>query len=69
MDPFLLPSNVTAQINNMMVTVATTVQTQGPFQVNIENLGDYNYIWGSSCVQSLGSINGAACSASPTFVN
>lgn len=67
-DPFLLPSNVSAQINNMMVTVAATVQTQGPNWVNIENLGDYNYIWGTSCVQSLGSINDAACTASPTFV-
>ena len=67
-DPFAVPTNFTAKINNFMVTVSASVQGQGPYQFNLESIGNQNYIWGSECSQSLGDVPNSACTSSPTFV-
>lgn len=68
LDPFAVPNNFTAAINNFMVTVSASIQGQGPYQFNLETLGDENYVWGSECSQSLGTVPNSACTSSPTFV-
>lgn len=52
-----------------MPVVTAQIQTQTPVSFNIENNGDNNIAWTTSCQQSIDSTGTtASCTAAPTLV-
>ena len=53
---------------NMLPQVTTTIQSQGPFQMNIETNSNNNLAFTNFCTQEIDSTTVAYCSDAPTLV-
>ena len=54
--------------SNMLPQVTTTIQSQGPFQMNIETNSNNNLAFTNFCTQEIDSTTVSYCSDAPTFV-
>ena len=59
--------HLAASIVDYMPTVTATVQSQGPFQFNLDNNALDNLAWSTNCLQSLNTPD-QACGSEPTNV-
>jgi hypothetical protein len=62
------PSQFTLTVDNLLPTVATTIQGQA-LNMSIDNNANNNFAFGSSCMQKVGLATEVACSAAPTLVS
>lgn len=62
------PTQFTLTVNNLLPTVATTIQGQA-IDMSIDNNANNNFAFGSSCMQKVGLATEVACSVAPTLVS